>query len=338
MGTDCHLLVVGPGGAAAVDRGVERIRDLEQRWSRFLPDSEISQLNGAGERAIALSPETMILIERAILAWRLTDGRFNPLMQRQLTELGYDRTFEELAAQPTAGCEPEDPKHERPAMGCDEIIVDHRAGTVQLPEGVGFDGGGIGKGLASDLVATELVSVGAWGALVNLGGDLRVIGTPPSGSAWTVTIAEPALGSGTLATVQLTDGGLATSTTRRRRWKRRANESQNHHLLDPATGLPAAEGPQLTSVIAGEAWWAEAAATAIGANAEAPLPDNCSALLIEADNTIERFAGFGDFEPDHTADAATHPAPAGLSGQTSGSAHLEPTGPSEHITETAHPA
>ena len=47
---------------------------------------------------------------------------------------------------------------------------------VRLLDGVGFDPGGIGKGLAADLVATAAVDLGADGAMVSLGGDLRVAG------------------------------------------------------------------------------------------------------------------------------------------------------------------
>lgn len=152
-----------------------------------------------------------------------------------------------------------------PAGACPaEVVVDRRACTVSVPAGAGFDPGGIGKGLAADLVTAELMADGAVGAMVNLGGDLRVRGTGSRGSAWPVSIVDPD-GGAPLVTLDLVDGAVATSSPVRRRWV--GPDGPAHHLLDPRTGLPRPSGPRLTSVVAGDAWWAEVAATALCATA-----------------------------------------------------------------------
>ena len=127
-----------------------------------------------------------------------------------------------------------------------------------LPPGVHLDPGGIGKGLAADLVATALVDDGdAAGALVSLGGDLRVVGEAPDASGWTVELDAPA---GTR--VRVPDGGLASSSVRRRRWQA-ADGGTAHHVVDPRTGR-AARGPRTdTTAVAATAWQAEALATAL---------------------------------------------------------------------------
>ena len=69
MGSDAHVIVVG-GEPALINRAVERISDLEQRWSRFRDDSEISELNRNAGTFVPVSSETVILIQRATPPWR----------------------------------------------------------------------------------------------------------------------------------------------------------------------------------------------------------------------------------------------------------------------------
>lgn len=295
MGTDCHIVVVGPGAADLVLDGADVVRTLESRWSRFLPGSEISRLNRSTGNATTVSAETIGLVITAIGAWELTGGGFDPTLGLHLEALGYDVPFEELAAADRSHLHRVEPTQS--SHGCAGIEVDHRRSTVTIPPGVAFDPGGIGKGYAADLVAARLMEAGAWGAMVNLGGDLRVAGTPPSGDAWSVRIAEPAIQDSALATVRLNDAGLATSTTRRRRWH--VGGDDRHHLLNPTTGLPQQDGPQLVSIIAGEAWWAEAQATAQSATGgrspegEAAGASGCSGMRVHPDGSIE---SFGEFE------------------------------------------
>jgi thiamine biosynthesis lipoprotein len=126
---------------------------------------------------------------------------------------------------------------------------------VVLPDGVVFDPGGIGKGLAADLVAAALLDAGADGACVNLGGDVRAEGSAPGGT-WRVAVSHPGAAE-PVALVALAAGAVATSTTALRTWGPGV-----HHLVDPATGRPYA-GPLATvTAVAREAAWAEVAAKA----------------------------------------------------------------------------
>ena len=131
---------------------------------------------------------------------------------------------------------------------------------MRLPFGVGFDPGGIGKGLAADLVAGELLAHGAAGACVNIGGDLRVTGEPPHGGAWRVAIDSP-LTETPLALVELAEGGVATSSRLKRRWQGHDGTTR-HHLIDPLTGTSAHTIVLTASVVASDAWRAEVLAKA----------------------------------------------------------------------------
>lgn len=251
MGTDVHVVVHGPAGLA--DLAVELVEDLERRWSRFVPDSEVTRLNHGAGRWTEVSGETVTLVARALDGHRATAGRFDPTVLGDVVRAGYDRTFAEVVDRADA---PESPL----VLGAGDIAVDRAAGLVRLPAGVGFDPGGIGKGLAADLVTDRLVAEGVAGVLVNIGGDLRAQGVGPDGEDWTVDL-DPAATGRPLARVALADGAVATSTVLRRRW--RIDGRPRHHLIDPATGAPADRGLVAVSVLARCGWQAEVAAKAV---------------------------------------------------------------------------
>jgi thiamine biosynthesis lipoprotein len=256
MGSTAELMVVGGAGPALVEWAVDRLAGLEACWSRFRADSELRVLDGyAGAGVVAVSPDLADAIGRALSLWYVTDGLFDPTVRRVLEEIGYDRTFREVA--PTGPAPTPVPRATR---GCDGVQVDREHSTVTLPEGVELDLGGVGKGLAADLVATGLVERGASGACVGLGGDVRVAGSPAEGDAWQIRVEDPLDESRTLCTRPLSDEAIVTSTTRFRQWSRGGRTL--HHLVDPFTGAPADRGVTAVVAQAEEAWWAEGIAKA----------------------------------------------------------------------------
>jgi thiamine biosynthesis lipoprotein len=131
---------------------------------------------------------------------------------------------------------------------------------VSIPAGAGIDPGGIGKGLAADMVVTELLDRGAAGALIGIGGDIAAAGTPPGPDGWRVAVEHPLDRSRTLATVLLNAGGAATSSTQTRTWV--TDGELRHHVIDPATGDCATTDLAAVTVFARAGWEAEAHATA----------------------------------------------------------------------------
>jgi thiamine biosynthesis lipoprotein len=294
MGTDVEVIVVGAHVGAAVE-AQERVDALEARWSRFLPDSEISRLNATAGVPAVVSRPTFDLVQRALDAWRATSGRFDPTVLTALEAVGYDRTFEAVAREGTERVE-----STGPAPGCGGIELDPIVRAVRLPPGVRLDLGGIGKGYAADLVAVALRDAGAAGVCVNLGGDLRVTGEPPDGApAWVIAVEDPS-GGQRFGNLALLEGGVATSTRLRRAWRRAGRDL--HHLLDPASGEPAARGLTSVTVLAAEAWWAEVLAKAAfvaGAAAGARLvaEHGATGLLVHDDGRFDELDGFGAFRP-----------------------------------------
>ncbi len=250
MGTEISILVPAEDGdAAGAARAI--LGSWDRRFSRFDSTSELSRLNAAAgqARSAALSPDLLDAVETALAAAHATDGLFDPLLGARMAELGYDRTFERLEPGSTATPSPWVAGRWR------EIGIDRAARAVHLPAGTALDLGGLAKGMAVDAALSALARTGIRCAAVNAGGDLAVLGLPPGLSAWTVAIE--GLADGPIA---LTEGALATSSVRHRRWRTDAGE--RHHLLDPRTGLPAASGLDQVSIVAATCAQAEVAAKA----------------------------------------------------------------------------
>lgn len=252
MSCRASVLVVGAADTDPVlldqlaDHAVARLGELEQRWSRFLPTSELSALNAADGCPLHVSADTTQLVTSLVQGWHLTDGAFDPTLLGALVELGYAASRDDVSLRTSLA--PSVAVRGRP----DAVLVDPVHHVVQLPVGTALDPGGMGKGLAADIVVSELLAAGAAGALVEIGGDLRVAGRPPA-SGWTIAV-DTALDDTVL--VSLLDGGVATSTSRLRTWH--AGGEHRHHLIDPTTLASSANDVVSCTVIAGSGATAEA--------------------------------------------------------------------------------
>ncbi|NUS75342.1 MAG: FAD:protein FMN transferase [Streptomyces sp.] len=305
MGSDAHVMVVG-GAPELLERAKERIAALERLWSRFRPDSDLSRINSGAGQAVSVAPETVEVVRRAVEAWELTGGLFDPTVLTALEAAGYDRTFTKVA-------DSHDPAASAgPVPGCPGIVAD--GDSVLVPEGTRLDLGGIGKGYAADLVAYELRTAGVAGALVNLGGDVRVSGVPPTEAGWIVSVADPWQGGEDLVSLAVAEGAVATSSRLRRRWRRGGQEA--HHLIDPRTAAPAAGDIAAVTVVAQQAHWAEILAKAAliagpGPGTELLAAQGAAGLLALHDTTLLRCGGLERYETWTPSSGGTSPAPAG---------------------------
>ena len=258
MGSDAQVVVYAHTQQAADDLAalaLVRVELLEQCWSRFRPDSELNQLNAcAGGAPVAVSEdlETLLLVMIEAAEW--TAGAFDPTVLQAMRDLGYDADFASVVARSTMA---DLDQTLSPTYGMAGVQVDAEQHTVTLPAGVGIDPGAIGKGLAADIVASEIYAAGADGVLVNLGGDVSVRGTA-DGQSWIVTVRDDRVAGAPAVAEIVLDGdrrAVATSSSLRRRWNGR------HHVIDPTTGLPATADVAQATVIAPTGWQAEAATT-----------------------------------------------------------------------------
>ena len=258
MGSSARL-IVGDGPPGLVAWALGELERLEHAWSRFDPTSELCALNSSPEWTLGVTPRLMTALVAAHQAWRETAGRFDPTVLDALEAAGYDVTF---AALPRAGLL----RPTGPSAGLGAVVLDPAALTITRPPGLRLDLGGIGKGLAADLVAEGIVDRGARCACVSLGGDVRAAGLPPDGQPWLIPVEDPFDELVVDREVPLTDGAVVTSTRLLRSWER--GGQPQHHLIDPGTGRPAWTG--VAAVVVRDRTAARAEAFAKGALVAGP--------------------------------------------------------------------
>jgi len=265
LGTSAQLVVADPDAMPVARAAVEEVlADIDLAASRFRADSELSRLNAAAGSWVGVSPLFARALRVALDAASWTDGLVDPTVGAALIRLGYDRTFVDVPA--VAGAIG---LVATPAPGWRHVQLD--GDRARVPAGTSIDLGATAKALAADVAAERAADATGCGVLVSLGGDVAVAGEPPAGG-WPIAIEDvtdlslPTTGNSPVVVIR--DGGLATSSTRARRWQRGGVEL--HHLLDPGSGLPAAGPWRTVSVTAATCVLANTASTAaviLGADA-----------------------------------------------------------------------
>lgn len=297
IGTSLRVVVTDGAHLDVAKAAVDRVvREIDESCSRFREDSELSRLHASAGREVRVSPLLLSALRAALRGARLSGGAVDPTVGTAVKTVGY---VEDFASVPREGAAI--PLLVRPVPGWQRIVLNEVSGSVIVPEGVEVDLGSTAKALASDLAARAALEaiggsgVAGAGVLVSLGGDIAVAGTPPPGG-WQIQVADssdaPITPEG--ETIAIQSGGVATSSTTVRRWKR--GDVVLHHIIDPATGLPA-QGPWRTvTVVAGDCLDANIAATAAivrGASAPEWLRQvGLPARLVTHDGAITRVAGW----------------------------------------------
>ena len=266
---------------------------VDAACSRFRRDAELWRVNHARGRRVRVSPLLGEALSVALAAARLTDGDVDPTCGTSLIRLGYDRDFARARRHTSTLRQPA-----APAPGWRSVEFDPELREVRVPAGAVLDLGATAKALAADRAAEAIVAELGCGVLVNLGGDIRVAGPAPE-DGWRVGIADDVgfdggSGAGQDHVVMIRTGGLATSGTAVRSWRR--GSARLHHIIVPATGLPAQSCWRAVSVAAATCVDANTASTAAilrGERAPAWLAGaGLPARLVRHDGTVEIVAGW----------------------------------------------
>jgi FAD:protein FMN transferase len=316
MASELHLVTVADGDQ--VDPGwwastVDLLEHLEARWSRFLRMSDVSRLNLACGQPVQVDPATVTLVTTMVEAWRATGHRFDPTTLPALVATGYHASIDDprrvtiLASGGihVSGFDETDPTP-------DDIDIDPAANTIRLPLGLVIDPGGIGKGLAADLAVAHALRSGAAGSMISIGGDIAMGGRPPE-LGWTVHVEHPDRDRGHIGSLEVSAGGVATSSVRSRRWYHDGDE--HHHVIDPSSGAPSTTDLAAVTVIARSGWLAEAHATGAILAGSAHVLEyldvrELSALAVTADGSVLATGDLCAFDRDPAVTSPTMGAPA----------------------------
>ncbi|HEX5928280.1 MAG TPA: FAD:protein FMN transferase [Solirubrobacterales bacterium] len=247
MGSHVRLLIGAPApglppAEAAAERARSFVAEFERALSRFDPASELSALNRDHRDRVPASPLLRQAVGAGLWAAERSGGLVDPTLVDEIERAGYASSRVGVRPAPLrsalAAAPERRPAEPDPAARWRRFSVDGQGGEIVRPPGLRFDSGGIGKGLAADLVASALQGYSRF--VVDCGGDIRVGGRDAPRQPRTIAVEHPLSGDRPFV-VSLRSGGIATSGLDVRIW-RREDGSFAHHLLDPASGRPAWTG------------------------------------------------------------------------------------------------
>lgn len=256
-----EIVLGGDGDPIILSEGFTQVRryiqNCERRFTRFSPDSELSQLNDHTGDWWTVSPDLFELVSAAHGYLDETGGLFDPSILDALQQAGYDRSMDQIQFQ-GPGKKDLDWEWKRPDFRM--TLFDQERSRIRLPHGVRIDLGGIAKGWITEQAA-HLLTMWTNTSVVNAGGDLFTIGRPEEDGLWHVALEDPRRPETTIAVLHTQPGAIATSSIVKRAWDQ--NGHKRHHLIDPRTGEPAQTQWLSMTVIASHAIDAEVYAKAM---------------------------------------------------------------------------
>ena len=257
MGTVVNQIVHGADARGATLAALREVRRLEALMSRFSPRSDVSRLNrAAGGKPVRLHPDAIRVLAKALEVSRLSGGAFD-ITASPLVSLW--KVTSDSPALP-----PEDAiKQARRLVDYRCLTVDERSGTASLRDsGQMVDLGGIAKGYAADRALDIYRKRHVASAMIDLGGNIAVLGPKEDGSPWNVGIQDPDAPRGEcLGVLSVVGKSVVTSGDYERFFE--VDGQRYHHIVDPRTGYPAESGLRSVTVVASSSMTADALSTAL---------------------------------------------------------------------------
>ena len=244
MGTNFFCIFVG-ADESICDSIYELANELETKWSRFLPESEVMVVNNNPNQWVSVSDASLRLVSEMKLGFELTQGLYSGNILGDMIDLGFADSRVNPANSTTWDA------RSKTSADLSDVEIDLETNSIRVPSGVALDSSGIGKGLAADLMSDYAMQLGSMGVAIFAGGDVAVKGMAEGAEGWKVDIRSPSDSEVSIASVALSRGGLATSSPMG--WK----NGTSHHIIDPRTHLSADSDVSQVTVIAQNASQAE---------------------------------------------------------------------------------
>lgn len=284
MGTQCAITVYKRADQKVFDGFFSRLEELDHTISRTYAHSEIHEINeNAGIEPVVVSAEIFSLIQRAMELCELTGGAFNPLVGAltDLWAIGTDEARVPSAEEIASVLSYTSPEH---------IVLDEEEMSVYLTSPhTHLDLGAIGKGYASDVLASYLRANGVESAIINLGGNIYCIGTKRHGEKWVIGLQNPDTEyGGYYSTVEVEDTAVVTSGA----YERYTVEDGRvyHHIFDPETGYPSESDLLSATIISPDGTLADALSTAVfvlGSEQGRELIEGCGVEAVLLTDSLE---------------------------------------------------
>ena len=291
MDTYMSVTAFGENADAAVDAAQAEIERLDAMLSTGNGDSEIAKLNVSG--TAELSVDAGYLVERALELYTETDGAFDIAIYPVMEAWGFPSQNYQVPS--------EDVLQERLALAdASKVSYDADSRKVSFGEaGMEIDLGGIAKGYTSARIMDIFRSYGITSGLVNLGGNVQVLGTKTDGSKWRVAVQSPDDERDYLGVLSVSDKAVITSGGYERYFEQ--DGIIYHHIIDPKTGYPAENGLKSVTIVSADGTLADGLSTSLfimGKEQAAEFwrmhSDEFDAILLTDDGTIYVTEGIAD--------------------------------------------
>jgi thiamine biosynthesis lipoprotein len=291
LGTGCAVNLSEQGTQVVYQKIFDRLREIENLMSANLEDSDLERVNNAaGIEAVAVHPDTMAVLKRAVHFAELSGGAFDPTVGPLVKLWGIGTETEGIPAE-------EEIKMVLPLINWRDIGIDEDAGTVFLSRrGMRLDLGAIAKGYAADEAAGIIRTAHIKRALIDLGGNILVVGARRDGSPWRVGIQNPVEGRGVyFGIAEVKDKTLVSSGGYERFFE--SGGRRYHHILSTRDGYPVDRGLLSVTIIGDSSVDADALSTslfALGFEAGSALAeslDNTEAVFVFTDLSVYGTSG-----------------------------------------------
>lgn len=256
MNTEISYSVIGGKTEQAIAAMTAELSRLENKLSRFIPDSEVSRINQlAGIGHVKISCEMVEILSLALRLSKISQGMFD-ITIAPLVDLWDYKNAKNAPNKPEI-------RNILSKIDYHEMMLNPKDCIVGLSKrGQSIDLGGIGKGYASDQCMQIFQQYGVNSAYISIGGNVSTLGNKPDGTLWRVGIRHPRHDEWLIGAVRVAGKAVVTSGD----YERCFFDSQNkrwHHILNPITGYPAESGLISVTVVADSAMNADALSTAI---------------------------------------------------------------------------
>ncbi|MBJ8325282.1 FAD:protein FMN transferase [Streptococcus pacificus] len=214
-----------------LDEAIDYIKEMERLLSTNEEGSDVYRINHAKGEPTKVDDRTFELIKQALEMSKESEGKFD-------VSIGAVTNLWQIGSENARVPSDEEIKQALPMINYHDIVLNDSDKTVQIKEGMTLELGGISKGYIADRVKEFLASKGVTTAIINLGGNVVVMGTSPNNAkGWKVGIQDPDKARGvTVGSVYQEDSSIVTSGIYERYLEE--NGKRYHHILDPKTGYP----------------------------------------------------------------------------------------------------
>ncbi len=257
FGTPCTITLLVQAPESTYNRVFKRLEEIEKRMSINLEESEVSRINSkAGVEAVRVSEDTFHVIERGVAFSQLTEGGFD-------ISVGPLVTLWNIGGGQAVVPPPERIRERLELVGYQRIRLDQRSREVYLMErGMMLDLGGIAKGYAAEEAGRILVDIGIERGIVDIGGNILVLGNKPGDKPWRIGVQDPLRPRGNYCgIIELEALSAVTSGIYERFFE--ANGKRYHHILDTRSGYPVENDLASVTVVSGNALTADALSTGL---------------------------------------------------------------------------